>query len=50
MRFLANENFPAASVQLLRQTGHDVFYAAEDLASLEDENGWQAFVERSGCR
>jgi len=37
MRFLANENFPAASVQHLRQSGHDVLYVIEDFPSLEDE-------------
>ena len=36
MRFLANENIPAASVQLLRQSGHDVLYAVEHLPSLDD--------------
>jgi predicted nuclease of predicted toxin-antitoxin system len=37
MRFLANENFPAASVQLLRQSGHDVLYVIEKFPSLDDE-------------
>jgi predicted nuclease of predicted toxin-antitoxin system len=37
MSFLANENFPAASVRVLREAGHDVSHAAENLASLEDE-------------
>ncbi len=37
MRLLANENFPAASVQLLRQSGHDVLYAIEEFPSLDDE-------------
>jgi predicted nuclease of predicted toxin-antitoxin system len=37
MRFLANENFPAASVQRLRQSGHDVLYVIENFPSLEDE-------------
>ncbi len=36
MRFLANENIPAASVQLLRQSGHDVLYAVEHFPSLDD--------------
>jgi predicted nuclease of predicted toxin-antitoxin system len=36
MRFLANENFPAASVQRLRQSGHDVLYVIEDFPSLDD--------------
>lgn|SRR5665213_22641 len=36
MRFLANENFPAASVQLLRQSGHDVLYAIENFPSADD--------------
>ena len=37
MRFLANENFPAASVRLLRLSGHEVVYVIEDFPSLEDE-------------
>jgi predicted nuclease of predicted toxin-antitoxin system len=37
MRFLANENFPAASVQHLRQSGHDVLYVSENFPSVEDE-------------
>jgi len=37
MRFVANENFPVASVRVLRQAGHDVLHAAENLAGLEDE-------------
>lgn len=37
MLFLADENFPAASVRLLRQVGHDVSHAAEGLVGLEDE-------------
>jgi predicted nuclease of predicted toxin-antitoxin system len=36
MRFLANENFPAASVRHLRQSGHDVRYVIEDFPSVED--------------
>lgn len=36
MRFLANENFPAASVRHLRQSGHDVLYVTEDFPSVED--------------
>jgi predicted nuclease of predicted toxin-antitoxin system len=36
MRFLANENFPGDSVQLLRFSGHDVLYAAHDLTSQAD--------------
>ncbi|MGH7953113.1 MAG: DUF5615 family PIN-like protein [Limisphaerales bacterium] len=35
MRFLANENFPAASVRLLRESGHDVLYVIEDFPSLK---------------
>ena len=37
MSFLANENFPAASVQLLRAAGHDVLYVVENFSGLEDE-------------
>jgi predicted nuclease of predicted toxin-antitoxin system len=37
MRFLANENFPAASVRHLRQSGHDVLYVSENFPSLDDE-------------
>jgi len=35
-RLLANENFPAPSVQHLRGRGHDVASVAEDAAALRD--------------
>lgn len=37
MRLLANENFPATSVRLLREAGHDVVYVAEDFRSVGDD-------------
>lgn len=37
MHFLANENFPVASVMLLRQSEHDVVHVAEAFPSVEDE-------------
>jgi predicted nuclease of predicted toxin-antitoxin system len=47
MRFLANENFPLASVQRLRQAGHDVLSASENLTSVDDETVLQrAHIER----
>lgn len=36
-RFLANENFPAATVQWLRDRGDDVTHAAESFVSEVDE-------------
>ena len=36
-RYLANENFPAASVRHLRSRGDDVLYAAEDLVGASEE-------------
>lgn len=35
-RFLANENFPAATVAWLRQQGHDVLHAAETRVGASD--------------
>jgi len=36
MRFLANENFPLASVRLLRHAGHDVTSVSETAAGAKD--------------
>ena len=36
MRLLANENFPLASVQLLRVAGHDVVAIIEDTPGISD--------------
>ena len=36
MRWLANENFPLASVQLLRAAGHDVVAIIEDTPGAPD--------------
>lgn len=36
MLYLADENFPAAVVKALREGGHDVRYATEDLAQTPD--------------
>ena len=36
MKFLANENFPAASVAFLRRSGYDVTYVADDFKSISD--------------
>jgi predicted nuclease of predicted toxin-antitoxin system len=36
MRFLADENFPRASVELLRDAGHDVAAIAEDSPGIQD--------------
>ncbi len=38
MKFLANENFMAAGVRLLRVAGLDVIFVAEDAPSIKD---WQ---------
>ena len=35
-RFLADENFPGASIQLLRSAGHDVAAVIEDTPGAED--------------
>lgn len=35
-KLLANENFPASSVALLRRVGHDVLFAAESMARASD--------------
>jgi len=36
MRWLANENFPAPSVAVLRASGHDVLFIAESHAGVDD--------------
>ena len=36
MRFLANENIPGPVVRTLREAGHDVLWAKEDLRGAED--------------
>lgn len=36
MNFLANENFPKASVILLREEGHEVFYILEKFPGKDD--------------
>ena len=36
MRFLADENFPSASVNRLRESGHDVAFVVEDSPGMED--------------
>lgn len=38
MRFLANENFPRASIILLRNEKHDVFSVAESCSGAKDED------------
>jgi predicted nuclease of predicted toxin-antitoxin system len=37
MKFLANENFPKPSVNLLRQNGKDVLYISEFHPGIDDE-------------
>ena len=36
MDFLANENFPLVSIQVLRKAGHNVRSAAEDMPGSKD--------------
>lgn len=36
MKYLANENFPLASVRLLRNAGYDVIAVAEEMAGEKD--------------
>ena len=36
MKFLANENIPAPSVQLLRQAGFEVAYIADEVSGIDD--------------
>ncbi len=43
MRFLANENFPFASVQRLRARGHDVAAIVQDSPGAKDS----AILERA---
>lgn len=44
-KYLANENFPAETVRLLREKGNDVVHAAETLIGASDEV-LQAAVEQ----
>lgn len=37
MRFLANENFPADAVEILRQAGHDVLWIRTDAPGISDQ-------------
>jgi predicted nuclease of predicted toxin-antitoxin system len=37
MRFMANENFPLASVQRLREAGHDTLAVSEAMSGSRDE-------------
>ncbi len=41
MRFLANENIPQASVNALRESGHDVVSASERCPGVSDERVMQ---------
>jgi hypothetical protein len=41
MKLLANENFPAASVQFLRNCGYDVSCVAENLKSILIGPSWK---------
>lgn len=45
-KYLANENFPAETVRLLREKGEDVIHAAEALIGASDEVILQAAVEQ----
>jgi hypothetical protein len=45
-KYLANENFPAETVRLLREKGDDVVHAAETLIGASDEVILQAAVEQ----
>ncbi|WNM63381.1 DUF5615 family PIN-like protein [Candidatus Nitrospira neomarina] len=46
-RYLADENFPASIVKLLRTHGHDVLYAAESLIAASDEEVLREAVTQS---
>jgi predicted nuclease of predicted toxin-antitoxin system len=37
MKFLANENFPFASIDILRNAGHDVISVGKDFQGITDE-------------
>ncbi len=45
-RYLANENFPAMMVRLLREQRNDVIHAAETLVGAPDERILHAAVEQ----
>lgn len=46
MRFLADENFPAASVRALRAEGHDVAAVGETQSGAEDSTVLQIAREQ----
>src|SRR5215207_7706187 len=48
MKFLADENFPSASIQLLRQSGYDVLAISETSPGVTDQVVLQLAV-RQNC-
>ena len=44
MKFLANENFPSASVWVLRKAGYDVASVGETYASISDQEVMQIAI------
>ncbi len=47
MKLLANENFPAASVVMLRSLGYDVVSIGEDDPSITDEKVMQVAIKEN---
>lgn len=47
MTFLANENFPFPSVQLLEQEGYEIFYIAREIPGIPDEEVIRKAKERN---
>ena len=46
MKLLANENFPAASVAILRRLGYDITSIGEDDPSISDEEVMKIAIEQ----
>ena len=46
MKFLANENFPKASIYHLREEGHEVFSILEEFSGIDDPFVMNLAIER----
>ncbi len=47
MKFLANENIPLKSIQILREVGHDVIAIGEDFPGIQDNQVLNLAVQKN---
>ncbi len=47
MKFLANENFPLASVEFIEDNGHDIIHIGRDYAGIRDIEVMNIAIENS---